>query len=386
MSSVATMQIETKWREASRCRKEKRWTLRRIEWARAFLIPCPYGTDWEQIRQIQRVQDNAANVTVPVARQGADPRLNAIHVLNTCSKSEILNSLHHEANRLVNPCLIRLSADYVAGVLSKQHVACDCYTHGFFRVQTHLLSVEIYCAILRLHDLVPKTAYLGPPLLPHSVEKGPSLLRVQQNGARVPAVCDRERIQSRKNSGNAGPGEAINSDHAQVLLANPRREPTNKILCGEKVAQVDRKIRASDRMIVPSDAAVHVSKEFVVDHRISCHIFFDDGLESRGGKQRPENILKRSYASLEVFEHSGSNSLLSLHALEHPSLDRFCARDGWQISQAQEVFAFEVSTLSHELFFALVIDDASDGIRKLLPCWIAWCLGADAVALHHPAT
>src|SRR5215472_8720294 len=100
------------------------------------------------------MQENAANIPIPVARQGADPRFDAIHVLNTRSKSKIVDGFQYEADGLVNLRLIRIGADDVARVLSKQDVACNRYTHGFLCVRAHLLGVEIYRAVLWLHDLV----------------------------------------------------------------------------------------------------------------------------------------------------------------------------------------------------------------------------------------
>ena len=37
------------------------------------------------------------------------------------------------------------------------------------------------------------------------------------------------------------------------------------------------------------------------------------------------------------------------------------------------------------LAFPLIIDDPSDGIREPLTFWVAWCLGPNGVAVHHPA-
>ena len=88
----------------------------------------------------------------------------------------------------MKPVRVVIQADDVAGVLSELDVAGGCDAHRLFGVVGHLLGVEIHGASVRPKDLVFESAYPGTPFLAGVVQNAASFFRVQQDGARAPAV------------------------------------------------------------------------------------------------------------------------------------------------------------------------------------------------------
>src|SRR5208283_574528 len=170
-----------------------------------------------------------------------------------------------------------------------------------------------------------------------------------------------------------------------MLFSNPWGQTADKIFRSEQIAQIDREVRAADRVVFPSDATMDVAKELVINRAVPCPVLFQNSPQSSYGKQRLEHIFKSRDSSPEFFEDLLSIPVLPFHALEHPSLNLLFARHWRKVREGEEVFALEVRALRHELFSALVINDSRYGIRKPVHLWVAGSLGTDAVALHHPS-
>jgi len=102
----------------------------------------------------------------------------------------MLQGLHNRADGLIQAFKVFVRADDVRAEPGEMHVAGTRNAHRLFSIAGHLSRVEVYGAAFRFENLIAPAADLRPPLFPCFVENGFGLLRVQHQGASVPAVFD----------------------------------------------------------------------------------------------------------------------------------------------------------------------------------------------------
>ena len=103
-------------------------------------------------------------------------------------KPEVLNLLHHQPGVLVQPVKIFIQADDVAGILGELNITGSRHAHRLLGVLSHLLGVDVDRAAVRSEDLVLEAADSRAPLLARLVQNAARLLRIEQDGPRVPSI------------------------------------------------------------------------------------------------------------------------------------------------------------------------------------------------------
>src|SRR3954451_14130486 len=101
----------------------------------------------------------------------------------------------------MKPVEVLIEADHVRRVLRKLNVSGNRDAHGFFSVGRHMLRVKGDRSALSLENLIFPAAYTGTPFLPLHVKHAARFFRIDQQGASVPTVLDRQSIQFAKNTG-----------------------------------------------------------------------------------------------------------------------------------------------------------------------------------------
>ena len=116
------MEVHSERCGACSSREQKRRTVLRHQPRRVLAKSCPDRSDRQQIRQVERVQEDAPDVPVSVAGQTAAPRFDGIDCFQTARESEVLNLLHHQSRVLMQPVEVLVEADDVAGILRELNI------------------------------------------------------------------------------------------------------------------------------------------------------------------------------------------------------------------------------------------------------------------------
>ena len=135
------------------------------------------------------------DVRVAVAGQRPAPGLDRIDRFDPAGEAEVLHRLNHRTSILIEPNGIFIEADHVRRVLRELNITGCRNTHGLFRIGRHLLRVNVYCARLRLEDLILPSPNLRAPFLAVHVEQPSRFLWINEHRARVPAVFDGQVVQ-----------------------------------------------------------------------------------------------------------------------------------------------------------------------------------------------
>ena len=88
-----------------------------------FAEACPDGGDRKQIGQIERVQENAADIPISVSWKTTAPRLDSIDCFHAAREPEVLNLLHDHPSVLMQSVEVLIEANDVAGILRELDVS-----------------------------------------------------------------------------------------------------------------------------------------------------------------------------------------------------------------------------------------------------------------------
>ena len=117
------MEVDSEWRRTGCGREEKRRAILRHQPRRILAEACPDRGDRQQIGQVERVQEDAANIPISISGKTASPRLDSIDCFQTAREPEVLNLLHDQSRVLMQSVEILVEADDVAGILRKLDIS-----------------------------------------------------------------------------------------------------------------------------------------------------------------------------------------------------------------------------------------------------------------------
>src|SRR4051794_23604598 len=109
-----------------------------------------------------------------------------------------------------------------ACIKRKLDVAGTGKTDFFFGIRSHLLGMEIDCAILCPKNLIFPASNAAAPLFASFVEVRTSFFRIHQDRASIPAIFDGQSIEHAQDAWEACGRESIDRNHPDMLPADPR--------------------------------------------------------------------------------------------------------------------------------------------------------------------
>jgi hypothetical protein len=228
----------------------------------------PHRRERQQVREVERRDDRLAHVRIRVARHRRQPCLHGVERLGHRDEAAALDRALHAAALLVGQSRLGIAhhhgrgrvaeGDLVGAELLQRRVRVGRLVARIVVDQRRFLPGE------RLAQQREHVLALGEPLPAQAAELPFRLGLVHAKEARRPAVGEAQSVEIVEDPGPGRCREAAHRHHAQVLVAEHRREATEQRAVREQRVEMERHLRDRHRVAPRRDRAVQVGERLTV--------------------------------------------------------------------------------------------------------------------------
>ncbi len=239
VAHVADVRHQPERRRALSARDDQR---RAVE-VRVLLRPGPYRRHRHQVRQVQRGDDGLADVGVGMARNGRQPRIHGVERFGDGDEATPLDDALHPAQLLVGHGGIRVHDGDGRCHVAEGHLIAAQLLQGGIGIGGLVAGVGIDQRAFLLEDRLAQqrddVLAFGEPLTAQAGEFFFRLGFVQAEKARTPAIREAQTVEVVQNPRPSRDRKTAHRHHAQVLVAQHRRQATDQRRVGQQRIEVE---------------------------------------------------------------------------------------------------------------------------------------------------
>ena len=235
---------------------------------RVPLRPGPHCRYRHQMREVQRRDDRLAHIRIGVARNRRQPRLHGVERFRDRDETSALDDALDHAQLLVGRAGIGVEYGHGSGDITEGDLVAAKLLQGRIGIHRLVRCVRINQRAFLLEDRLAQqrrdVLALGEPLAAQAAEFLFRLGLVHAQEARAPAIGEAESVQVIEQPRPGRGREAAHRGHAQVRIAQHRRQPAGQRAVGQQRIEVERMFWHGHAITPRGDGGVQVGQRLAV--------------------------------------------------------------------------------------------------------------------------
>ena len=253
------------------------------------LRPGPDRRYWYQMGKIQRRDDGLAHVGVGIARHRRQPRLHRIESFRDGHEAPALDYTLHPAQLLVGQGSVSIEHHHGGGDKTEGDLVASQLLQSGIRVGRLVAGVGVDQRALLLEEGFAQQRQdvlaLGEPLAAQTAKFLFRLGLVHAEEACAPAIGEAQPVEVIQNPRPGRGRETTYRRHAQVRVAQHRRQAAEQRSISQQRVEVERYFRRVDAVASRRNGRVQVGQRFVViepvELRHHAHEQIEDAFDLR---------------------------------------------------------------------------------------------------------